>query len=502
MMLALILLTAGWITEMLLWYGLAWRIRKAYASMMVIALAVITGIVLGRRFDVWTVLLLLVSGYRVLNLLRIVEGRMHERYLKNVTQRTGMVLFFYQLIIMLASFVSGKLGLGLRFWGWAAVLLLLAAGITLLATTVRSIRRAAPGKPSRPLADRDMPSVSVCIPARNETVDLENCLMQLIRSSYLKLEILVLDDCSQDKRTPEIIRNFAHDGVRFIAGGMPPDNWLAKNFAYKQLAGQANGDIVLFCGVDTLFSEDTIKLLVETLLGNEKSMLSVMPVNVLPHVRSLKSLLVQTGRYAWEMALPRRLFNRPPVLSTCWLIRSKDLEGCGGFDAVSRSVSPERYFARECAAKHDGYMFVSSGSMLGLRSNKTLEEQEGTALRTRYPQLHRRPELVFLVSLSELAVLIGPYVLLVCYALAGSWLKAAVALLDMVLLLVCFYKLVGMTYQKYLLQALWLQPIAALFDVMLLNYSMRQYEFDEVVWKGRNVCLPIMHVTPGLPKTD
>ena len=51
-----------------------------------------------------------------------------------------------------------------------------------------------------------------------------------IASDYPKLEIIVLDDCSQD-RTAEIIRNFAHDGVRFIQSEDNKDNWLDKNKA-------------------------------------------------------------------------------------------------------------------------------------------------------------------------------------------------------------------------------------------------------------------------------
>jgi hypothetical protein len=29
---------------------------------------------------------------------------------------------------------------------------------------------------------------------------------------------------------------------------------------------------------------------------------------------------------------------------------------------------------------------------------------------------------------------------------------------------------------------------------------MYKYEFREVIWKERNVCVPVMHVTPHLPK--
>jgi len=72
---------------------------------------------------------------------------------------------------------------------------------------------------------------------------------------YPKLEIIVLDDCSQNKHTPEIIRSFAHDGVRFIQGEHPKPTWLAKNQAYDRLAQESSGEFILFCGVDVRFSQ-------------------------------------------------------------------------------------------------------------------------------------------------------------------------------------------------------------------------------------------------------
>jgi hypothetical protein len=43
------------------------------------------------------------------------------------------------------------------------------------------------------------------------------------------------------------------------------------------------------------------------------------------------------------------------------------------------------------------------------------------------------------------------------------------------------------------------QPLAVLTDVILLHYSMYKYEFSTVDWRGRNICIPVMHVIPRLP---
>src|SRR5688500_11530400 len=63
----------------------------------------------------------------------------------------------------------------------------------------------------------EMPSVTVCIPARNEMHALAECLERVLASDYEKLEILVFDDSSLDD-TPTLIKSFAHEGVRFVPG--------------------------------------------------------------------------------------------------------------------------------------------------------------------------------------------------------------------------------------------------------------------------------------------
>jgi hypothetical protein len=34
------------------------------------------------------------------------------------------------------------------------------------------------------------------------------------------------------------------------------------------------------------------------------------------------------------------------------------------------------------------------------------------------------------------------------------------------------------------------------FEILLYHWSMLQFEFGEVNWKGRNVCYPIMETIP------
>lgn len=484
------------LAELLLWTPFIWRQRRVWAAGVIVVLSVASGLLFGAHPAVWTGMVLILSIYRLINLLRVIEARMQAKQLYVVTCRTGWWLISLQLTIAAIVYISD------RFWLNAAITWLeILCGVQLVAATIlwtsasRSLRTTSVSAGNN-YSDHDLPTLSVLIPARNETEDLESCLQSLITSDYPKLEILVLDDCSQNKRTPGIIRDFAQSGVVFVDGSVPPDTWLAKNFAYRQLTEKANGELLLFCGVDTRFQPGTLRAMVTAMLTKQKNMMSFIPRNLAPDVGHSESLLIQPARYAWELSLPRRFIQRPPVLSTCWLITANALHGSGGFEAVSHSISPESYFARWNALHSDSYSFVQSNKTIGLVSTKSTTEQRATAVRTRYPQLHRRPELVALVSLSALTVLVLPFAVLIGCLATRHWPLFFVSLITSALLVSFYTRIVTLTYRRFLWRSLWLLPFAALYDVGLLKYSMWRYEFRDVIWKGRNVCLPVFGGQP------
>jgi hypothetical protein len=445
--------------------------------------------------SIWTLLFGFISLYRCVNLFRILENRANSNHLRKITPRSSVVLISLQLFDLIAQYYWAA------FTGlYVLVIVQILVAILFFMSTLRSMRKTQLFSTSDTLAVTELPTVTVAIPARNETDVLEESLHALIASDYPKLEILVLDDCSQTRRTPEIIRSFAHDGVRFLKGIPPKENWLAKNQAYEQLSDAASGDIILFCGVDMRFASGTIRQLVTEMLGREKRMMSVVPMR--ESEDNLQYSFVQAARYLWELAPPRRLFRRPPVLSSCWMIYRKDLKRFGGFDAASRMIIPEAYFAKQLLAE-DGYSFIRANHNLGLVSAKSYEAQRQTAVRTRYPQLHRRPENVMALTLFELACFIGPLGLLILSLLGKVPLAAAFfAGVSLALLTACNVMVTVSTgLQSWYVAFVGVLPVAVV-DIFLMNLSMQRYEFSEVLWKGRNVCIPIMHVYPSLPKLN
>lgn len=493
------LLLSGAVLELALHVPGLWRARKVLAVLTTLTIAVASGALVGWRPNFFSVLIAVLSLYRIFNCARLVQGRMHERYLHRATLRTSLVLIGLQILIA-AGWAAWDAWHTTGHTTWTVVASLqLAAAAGSLFFTLRTIWRTSWPASQKHYTDAELPTLSVAIPARNETDDLQECLQSLVASDYPKLEILVLDDCSQMARTPEIIRSFAHDGVRFLKGEEPDATWLAKNQAYAHLEREASGEFVLFCGADVRFERDALRKLVSHMLTRQKVMASILP-NRPPSAHGTTSL-IQAMRYWWELVPPRRLFNRPPVLSTCWIIKRSALRQAGGFRSVARAIVPEAHFARLAAKTADGYSFWRAGLGIGIASVKKVADQRATAIRMRYPQVHRRPEQVAIHSLLEIAFLLLPFVL----GLGGFWLDIGtaaqiIATLACLCLVITHELVVLSTHVNTWWFGLVAPPFMILTDIALLHYSMWKYEFSVVEWKGRNICIPAMHVVPHLPR--
>ncbi|MBP9761560.1 glycosyltransferase [Candidatus Saccharibacteria bacterium] len=494
---------AGVVVAEALLYALGPKLFRSFAWMRYVCVGIVWGALIGADIGMMLVdwrcwiFVILFSPYRLINLARLSKFRLQADRLRAVSLRAHGWLIAAQITLFLI-WVAVR---SLPIFGIAMSLavLQLVGVIVLLRASLRTWRHAKPAEPTAYYTDSGLPSLSILIPARDETDALRTCLDSLVASDYPKMEIIVLDDCSVGKKTPEIIRSYAHQGVRFVKGVAPPEGWVPKNFAYEQLRHESAGEMILYCGVDTTFEARTVRRMVETLIARKKEMMSVLPTRLAGDGAPIA--LLQSMRYYWELCLPRRMFKRPPVLSSCWLVRAELLDELGGLKAVAQSVSPEAHFARLAVAK-DVYTFVRSHGDLQVHSSKSFQDQMDTTIRMRYPQLHRRLELVAATALFEAMLFIGPFIGLSISmlllpqsgALFVIWFASVVVVETMYYLISVTTKLTSPV--TAILTALW----AFIADIVMVHVSMLRYEFGTVNWKGRNVCIAVMRVEPHLPK--
>lgn len=328
-----------------------------------------------------------------------------------------------------------------------------------------------------------LPSVTVCIPARNESHAMTESLQRVLATTYPKLEIIVMDDLSGDK-TPALIKAFAHEGVRFIEGKKLPEGWLGKNHALNQLLKEASGTYVLFLDVDTHLSPDTIEQLVAYAEQEKATMVSVLP-------RREDGLRASTVfaplRYFWELVFHRT--EAPAVASSAWLIhRRQFITDFSDFNKLKNVIQPEAHIAATYMAK-DAYRFLMSTPMLGLSHEKKWRSQVDTSVRLLYPLVGMKILNVVAVTL-DLLILSAPLFVAIGLLLAGVWIHAIAGLIVYVLGVVVYGAYVRSIWRRGWLVAALLWPIITIQEAVLVVRSAILYRRGQVTWKGRPISLP------------
>lgn len=333
---------------------------------------------------------------------------------------------------------------------------------------------------SEPTLLHDLPSVSVCIPARNETAVMSQCLERVIASTYPKLEIIVLDDGSGDN-TSHLIKAFAHSGVRFVEGTKLGEGWLGKNHALQGLLNEASGSLVFFMDVDTHIKPDTIEQLVSYMRQDRISMVSVLPLRV-DGWRT--SVLLSTMLYFWELILSTR--RRPASTSTAWMIdRTVLVDEFDGFNRIKNHIKPESIIAA-VLYKIKRYNFLVGTELLGISYEKKWSSQANTSVRLLYPMTGGRL-IGGVIGVFFLVMLNLPTVFIIDGLLSGWTVTHIIALWQTCLFIAIYAQYVGVVWKRGWWVGALLWPYIVVQELVLLIISIHRYMSHSVTWKGRPI---------------
>jgi glycosyltransferase involved in cell wall biosynthesis len=337
-----------------------------------------------------------------------------------------------------------------------------------------------PAYNSKLIKEADMPSVTVCIPARNEMHALTECLQRVINSDYEKLEIIVLDDASADN-TSSLIKSFAKDGVRFVEGKSLPAGWLGRNHALQGLLREASGSYILFMDVDTRIAPNAVSNIVRYALSQNAGMVSVLP----RREDSLRaSVLFSTLRFFWEVIFHSKA--SPATVGNAWLInRELLLNRFNGFEALKNTVQPESQLSASLATTNE-YRFLMSTSAFGVAYEKKWRSQLVTSTRLIFPLLERKL-LLAAAAIIDLFILLIPVVIVI-----DMFVNEVTTLHIIGLSIAALYAAIYGWYLRrvwnmgsILGAALW--PVLVLQEIILVIASIYQYKRRTVRWKGRDV---------------
>ena len=139
------------------------------------------------------------------------------------------------------------------------------------------LKRLARGLP----APQDWPALSVIVAARDEEPKIETAMRSLLALDYPRLEVIAVDDRSQDA-TGQLLDRLATEDARLTVVHVHelPAGWLGKCHALHAGAERAHGEYLLFTDADVVFSPKALRLAVAYALDRRLDHLCLNPALV------------------------------------------------------------------------------------------------------------------------------------------------------------------------------------------------------------------------------
>ncbi|QBD75103.1 glycosyltransferase [Ktedonosporobacter rubrisoli] len=344
------------------------------------------------------------------------------------------------------------------------------------------------------------PFFSILVPARNEEKNIAACVRSLVAQRYERLEVLVLDDNSDDA-TAEIVVHIIEalppdqkGRLRLFRGAELPAGWAGKNFACHQLSQVAQGDFLFFTDADTIHDPDTIASVLACMKQHTVQMLTAQPEYILSSFG--ERLIMPSLNFLNLSSLPIALLNRSkePILATgngqLLCFERSAYEAIGGHTAVKGTLLEDVELAREARAAGYRLLFVDAFLLVRCRMYRSLAEVWRGYSRNYFAfYCHSLMFALFGLLLNLLLYVLPPafllYSLFVPQSLSLIVLAALSSALPVMMRIMLSLRFEHRARGMMLLLCL-LHPISILFDCLILVNSIRwYYRRKGVEWKGR-----------------
>lgn len=293
---------------------------------------------------------------------------------------------------------------------------------TLIPKLLRELRNDLTLKPvSSRTVPRHNPKVSIIIPAKDESATIEAVARSILASSYSNIELILIDDRSQDN-TFELMNAIARSDprVKTMRINELQKGWTGKTHALSHGVNLAEGDIFLFSDADAFFGRELLQTAVCAFCSEKIDLLSLIP--------SFKDAgFIEKALYP-HMALgisyfyPMSEVNDPgcqdsAIASGCFIMVSRDsYKTLGGWGNYKSEVTEDIAISK--AAKLAGMRVVVmlAGDQLRTMPFSSLDGMIGFWVRTFYGGLNKsaRKSLTLLLNYSSLTVVSFLFVFYAC----------------------------------------------------------------------------------------
>lgn len=339
---------------------------------------------------------------------------------------------------------------------------------------------------SRETTVEEEPLVSLLVPLRNEADNVDGLMDSLQSLSYSNLEILLLDDHSEDGTYEKLMKRTSDYSMFTVLRGKElPEGWNGKVHACHQLSQAANGAYYLFLDADARVHPHVIQQTLHTMKKKQAAMLSGFPTY--PSHNFLSHMLVPLQHMVVLLHLPLFIANRstkPLFTAACgiFIMIEKDAyDTIGGHASVKGSLVEDVHIARE--VKKCGYKMILAnitGSVLSYMYDTSKETWDGFK-KNLFTGIGRSTIMVLFLTLFYTIVFLLPG----GYAMA-AFITGDFSLLLPYLLTVAFKMYVDVRTGHPLWLA-FLMPVSALLLICMMMASMFVHKRGKSYqWKGRS----------------
>lgn len=344
----------------------------------------------------------------------------------------------------------------------------------------------------------DGEKVSVCIPARNEEKNIENCIRSLMDQSYKNYEVLVLNDNSED-RTGEILLSLSKefpDRLRVFTGKPLEEGWTGKIFALNQLIKETRGEYLLLTDADTIHKKDSIAFAMTNMKVHKADMLSgyIKERVVTFGERITIPLIFMLTSFVLPLFLNR--ITPFPFTSVAIgqyiMIKKKVFESVGGYEAMKTLISEDVFLARYI--KKHGYktIFTDCKRAALCRMYTGYTESVNGITKNIFSFLSNNSAIILTAIIAVSLFLLLPFPLfigtLISNVTAGGWITTSTVLLgiNVFVMFVVWSLVTGSQHLPFSTPFLYPILFGNLVYMATLSY-VRTITGKGYVWKGRVV---------------
>lgn len=358
------------------------------------------------------------------------------------------------------------------------------------------------------------PLISICIPARNEELNIRNCVEAMLTQDYPNFEVIVLDDRSTDA-TSEILKFILLESdsslalqvlshkkdqaplLHIVNGSDLPAGWAGKPHALYQASAVARGEWLCFVDADTFLKPTALSSCYVKALETEADLFTVLTEQILGSFwEKVVMPLVMT---ALSVGFSPRKVNDPSKRDAVAngqfiMIKRSVYDAIGGHERVKDHIVEDKAIAE--LVKWNGYRLIVADGMQVIRTRMYTSFTtmwEGWT-KNIYLGLRDHPAMLLLgafgAALALVAALflpIWPILGFVWYLKGGQWLALGVTFQSLMIWCVLLYARAKVALKMEI--SIWYIFTttlgAGIFASMMLTSAWKVISGQGVTWRGR-----------------